>query len=425
MNQPATTSQPRLVGFDRVAGRQPYRTWRQTIETSSPGAVVEQILASGLRGRGGAGFPTGRKLQLAAEAEGDTKYVVVNAAEDEPGSGKDRFLLERNPALVLEGALLAAWAIGARQVIFYLSERLDAAQQSLGAELATATNTGLVELQQSSETGPTNGHRIAVTVVPAPSAYVAGEDTAALEVIEGNEGLPRRRPPYPVTEGLWGRPTVVANVETLATLPAIVLSGAAWYRSLGTDNTPGTMLFTLGQEMAHPGVYELELGTPLRVLLEGYGGGLASGAAVRAVLPGGPSSGFLPSDRLDTPLDHQSLRDVGSALGCGVVQVYGEDDCMVEALETIAGFFAAECCGQCPPCRMETGLLQRIIGQVRAGSAPEALLDKLPEVVDFANGQGGICSFIAMPILPVKTALEFFRDDFEHHLRTGTCASKA
>jgi NADH-quinone oxidoreductase subunit F len=424
MNRAATQLQPRVVGFDPVGGREPYRAWRQALESSSPDAVVKQVLASGLRGRGGAGFPTGQKLQLAAEATSKPKYVVVNGAEDEPGSGKDRFLLERNPALVVEGALLAAWAVSAQQVIFYISERLDTARRVLEAELAAASERNFVELRQSLARDSTVGPTITATVVPAPTAYVAGEDTAALEVIEGKEGLPRKRPPYPVTDGLWGRPTVVANVETLATLPAIVSRGADWYRSLGTDNTPGTMLFTLGEEMARPGVYELELGTPLRVLLEDCGGGLASGAAIRAVLPGGPSSGFLSSDRLETPLDHQSLCDAGSALGCGIVRVYGEDECMVEALEAIAGFFAAECCGQCPSCRMETGLLVRIIGQVRSGSATEALLDKLPEVVDFANGQGGICSFISMPILPVKTALGLFRDDFEHHLRTGTCPSK-
>jgi NADH:ubiquinone oxidoreductase subunit F (NADH-binding) len=424
MNQAASASQPRAVRFDRAADREPYQAWHQVVEASSPNALVETILASGLRGRGGAGFPTGRKLQLAADAMGEPKYVVVNGAEDEPGSGKDRFVLERNPALVVEGALLAAWAVGARQVIFYISQRLDAAQRSLEAELTSASDLGLVELCPSLERDQTAGPRIAATVLSAPTAYVAGEDTAALEVIEGKEGLPRTRPPYPVTEGLWGRPTLVANVETVATLPAIVLRGADWYRNLGTVDTPGTMLFTLGEEMAHPGVYELELGTPLRLLLEGCGGGLASGVPIRAVLPGGPSSGFLPSDLLDTPLDHQSMRDAGSALGCGIVRVYGEDECMVEALEAIVGFFAAECCGQCPPCRMETGMLVQIVGQVRSGRATEALLDKLPEVVDFANGQGGICSFIGMPILPVKTALERFRDDFEHHLRTGTCSSK-
>jgi NADH-quinone oxidoreductase subunit F len=237
------------------------------------------------------------KLQLTAETVGDVKYVVVNAAEDEPGSGKDRFLLERHPELVVEGALLAAWAIGSSQIVFYVSEALEQAREAIERELAVACERGLVALRDLPGVTERSGIPIGAAIVLAPTAYVAGEDTAALEVIEGRDGLPRTKPPYPAASGLLERPTVVANVETLAALPSIMHWGRDWYRALGTPDTPGTMLFTLGDEMARPGVYELELGTPLRVLLEEYGGGLRSGASIRAVLPGGPSSGFLPPDR--------------------------------------------------------------------------------------------------------------------------------
>jgi NADH:ubiquinone oxidoreductase subunit F (NADH-binding) len=215
---------------------------------------------------------------------------------------------------------------------------------------------------------------------------------------------------------------VISNVETLAALARVAWQGADWYRTMGTPESPGTMLFTLGEEMASPGVYELEIGTSLRELIELYGGGLRGGEAVRFVLPGGPSSGFLAHDGLDVPLSYEALRAFGSALGCGVVRVYGESRCVVEVLHGILEFFARECCGQCPPCRMETGLLLRLTGQVKAGAAPPQLLDKLPEVLDFAAQKGGLCSFIGMPSLPVRSALRLFPGDFDHHIRTGACS---
>lgn len=401
-----------------AVGPPPYEVLCHVRERVRPETVVETVVASGLQGRGGAGFPAGKKLQLACEAAGACKYVVVNGAEDEPGSRKDQFLLERFTAKVVEGAAIAAYAVGAKHIVFYLSELFELSLRAVEEELRSGAGHGITLVGLDDAGGAGEGLMTA-SIVSAPSTYVAGEDTAALEVIEGRDGLPRRKPPYPVSAGLWGQPTLASNVETLATLPAILWRGADWYRSLGTASSPGTMLFTLGDEMSRPGVYELELGTPLRYLVAECGGGLRSGLGIRAVLPGGPSSGFLAGDAIEVPLDYVSLRSAGSALGCGVITVYDESECMVEVLRGILAFFARECCGQCPPCRMETALLQRIIDQVADGTATPALLAKVPEVLEFAGQKGGICTFISMPRLPVTSAITLFGDEFEYHLRNG------
>ena len=380
--------------------------WERALGMDSA-AVVDEIERSGLRGRGGAGFPTGTKLRLTAEAEGSGKCVVVNGAEDEPGSGKDQFLLTELPELVIEGAMIAAHAVQAREIVFYLSE--------LHPDSTAA-------LRRAAERTPQLGEaRFDVTFVSSPATYVAGEDTAALEVIEGREPLPREKPPYPVNAGLRGVPTAVVNAETAAAIARILVHGGEWYRSLGTPESPGTMLFTLGPEMSSPGIHELGLGTPLRHLVEEVGGGLRSGEPVRMVLPGGPSSGFLTPDQLDVPLTYERLREAGSALGCGVLRVFGESACVVEVLAELMTFFQHECCGQCPPCRMETGLLARLVGQIKAGGGNPQLVEKLPEVLDFAQAQGGKCSFIGMPGPPVRSALALFPDDFASHIETGTC----
>jgi NADH:ubiquinone oxidoreductase subunit F (NADH-binding) len=378
---------------------------------------LEWVERSGLRGRGGAGFPTGKKLRLAADAPAEAKYVVVNGAEDEPGSGKDQALLEQCPGLVVEGALIAAWLVGAREAVFYVSELYP----SSAARIEAAAVAGGVRCTPWNSDGDGTPTAIELRIAVAPAAYISGEDTAALALLGGGSALPTERPPYPVTEGLLRRPTAVINVETAATLAVIFREGPDWYRDLGTDSSPGTLLCTLGDELERPGVYEVEFGSNVRKMLATCGGSLRSGQPIRAVLPGGPSSGFLTVDELDVQLDYESIRGLGSALGCAVFSVVGEDECVLERLLEICEFFAREQCGQCPPCRMETNMLAKLVGQVRGG-APIVLIDKLPEVVDFANGQGGICSLIGMPRLPVYSAVQKFRPDFEHHALHGTCA---
>ncbi|MBI2370224.1 MAG: SLBB domain-containing protein [Deltaproteobacteria bacterium] len=392
-----------------------YEAWHAALRSLSPEPLIEQVTAAGLRGRGGAGFPTGRKWALARQAEGTPRYVVCNGGEDEPGSMKDRLLLEHHPHLVLEGTLLAAYAIGASTAYLYINRLYERALARAQAAIAEALAEG--EVGEHVQGSPFS---IEVQTFPAPTTYVAGEDTAALEAIEGKEALPRPKPPYPVTVGLHGKPTLVNNVETLANVPAIVRQGPAWFRGLGTGDTPGTMIFCLGEEVARPGAYELPLGTPLRHLVEVCGGGLRGGRRLKAILPGGPSSAFLLPEALDVRLDHQALREAGSSLGCGVVRLFPEGTCLLEETLAIAEFFARESCGQCPACRMETGMYVALLQKLQKGQGGAALLEQIPKIGAYGKGKG-YCSLISMPVPPVESAVKLFPDDFTYHLEHGRC----
>jgi NADH-quinone oxidoreductase subunit F len=355
--------------------------------------ILQDVIASGLRGRGGAGFPVGKKWTIAAETPADQKYVVCNAGEDEPGSFKDRILLEHRPHLVLEGMILSARAIQAREAILYLNETYDECHRRFSAAIEEARP------------------EIKVTIHRAPTVYVAGEDSATLEVLEGKAPKPRQKPPYPATAGLFGKPTIVNNVETLANIPQIVRNAAEWFRGYGTPVSPGTMLFCIGSEMKYPGVYELPFGTPLRHLYEEIGGGLASGKRLKAILPGGPSCAFLTPDQLDVSLDPESLKQAGSTLGCGVMRFYDEDASMLDETLRIAQFFAHESCGQCSACRMETSMLAAMLERIRQGKAGAALFDQFQKILDFNRGKG-YCALINMPGPPILSALRLFPSDF-------------
>ncbi|HZU06769.1 MAG TPA: NADH-ubiquinone oxidoreductase-F iron-sulfur binding region domain-containing protein [Chloroflexota bacterium] len=392
-----------------------YRAWQRVVREGKPEVVLAEVQASGLRGRGGAAFPVGRKWQFAVETPAERKYVVANGGEDEPGSHKDRLLMEHYPHKVLEGLMLASYAIGAREAFLYVNREFTEAIASLERAIAEAQEAGYLGERLFG-----TDYSLTVRLHRAPTTYVAGEDSAALESLEGKEALPRQKPPYPATHGLYGMPTVVNNVETLANVPAIVARGAAWYRTIGTPDCPGTMLFTTMERVRRPGVYELPFGTPLRYLYEECAGGLADPRPLRAILPGGPSSGFLKPDALDLPLEYQAFREAGSALGCGVMTFYPEGTCLVEEVLRIAEFFAAESCGQCPACQMETQQLVRILQQVRDGKASAALLGTVDRVIQFARGKG-FCSLINMPAPPIQSALRLFPEDFQYHLEHGTC----
>lgn len=395
-----------LEGLEAYRSRDGYRALERSLRELSPWAVIAELEQSGLRGRGGAGFPTARKLALTLERPETPRYVVMNGGEDEPGSSKDRVLMENVPHLVLEGVVLAAYAVQAEKAYLYINHGYEAAARAMAAAMEEAREAGYW-----GEDVMGSGFRLEIATVAAPSNYVAGEDTAALEVIEGKEPLPRRKPPFPVTAGLFGKPTLVNNVETLANIAPIVARGPEWYRSFGSGKSPGTMIFSLGEEMERPGVYELPLGTPLRYLLEECGGGLKGGRRIKAVLPGGPSSGFLPPEGLDVPLDHASLRNAGSSIGCGVVKVLAEGDSVLDELARIADFFAKESCGQCPACRMETNMLAALLGKVRQGQGSDALVEQMGKVLEFNRGKG-FCSLIHMPGPPIESAVRLFPEEF-------------
>ena len=401
-------------GLEEYRARGGYQALAQAVK--APGEEVIKVISdAGLRGRGGAGFPTGKKWQFTREAPDEPRYLVLNGGEDEPGSKKDRVLLENLPHLVIEGTILGAYAIGAAKAYLYINARYDAALKSIKEALSEAKSAGY---WGSNVLG--SNFTLDIEVVPAPHNYVAGEDTAVLEVIEGKKPLPRQKPPFPVTVGLFGKPTAVNNVETLANVAPIVLKGADWYRKFGTAESPGTMIFSLNEDVNRPGVYELPFGTPLRYLIEECGGGIKGGKRIKAIMPAAPSSAFLPLDKIDTPLDHNSMREAGAALGCGVVKLVSEDSCIVEELVKIADFFAAESCGQCPACRMETSTLAMMIKKVQAGQGGQPIIEQFGKILAFNKGKG-FCNLIAMPGPPVESAIKLFPADFQAHLNGGKC----
>ena len=317
-------------GLKEYRARGGYEALAKAIRTP-PEDVVKVASDAGLRGRGGAGFPTGKKWQFTREAPGKPRYLILNGGEDEPGSKKDRVLLENLPHLVIEGTVLAAYAIGATKAYLYINANYAVAIKTVTDALTEAKAAGYW-----GEKILVSDFALDIEIVPAPHNYVAGEDTAVLEVIEGRKAWPRQKPPFPVTVGLFGKPTSVNNVETLANVAPIVLYGAEWYRKFGTAESTGTMIFSLDDDLNRPGVYELPFGTPLRYLIEECGGGLKSGKKIKAIMPAAPSSAYLAPEKMDTPLDHNSMRNAGSALGCGVVRLVAEGTCIVEQVIKIS-----------------------------------------------------------------------------------------
>lgn len=402
-------------GLREYRSRGGYAALEKALKDSTPESVIQEINESGLRGRGGAGFPTGKKWLFTRECAEQPHYVVLNGGEDEPGSKKDRLLMENLPHLVIEGLILASYAVGATTAYLYINQEYKAANDSMAKALSEARAAGYWGNKIFG-----SGYSLDILFVAAPPTYVAGEDSAAAEVIEGKKPLPRQKPPFPATAGLFGKPTAVNNVETLANIPPIIAKGAKWYRTFGTPESPGTMIFSLNDEVNRPGIYELPFGSPLRFLIEECGGGVKGGKAIKAILPGGPSSAFLPPDKIDTPLDHNSVRAAGSSIGCGVVRIITEGTCIVEEVLRIAEFFAAESCGQCPACRMETNILAAILKKVQQGQGGQPLLEQFGKVISFNKGKG-FCNLINMPGPPIESALKLFRSDFDFHLANGRC----
>ncbi|MFQ5851262.1 MAG: NADH-quinone oxidoreductase subunit F [Candidatus Binatia bacterium] len=402
-------------GLNEYRKRGGYEALENALRGLSPENVIQEIKNSGLRGRGGAGFPTGKKWDLTRDCNEQPRYVVLNGGEDEPGSKKDRLLMENLPHLVIEGVILAAYAVGAGKAYLYINREYKAATRSMADALAEAKEAGYW-----GERILGSDFNLEILLTPASPNYVAGEDTAALEVIEGKEALPRQKPPFPATIGLFAKPTAVNNVETLANVAPVLARGAKWYRSFGTAESPGTMIFSLDEEVNRPGIYELPFGTPLRYLIEECGRGVKGGRRIKAILPGGPSSAFLPPDKADLPLDHQSAREAGSSIGCGVVRLVTEGECMVEETLHIAEFFSRESCGQCPACRMETGMLAALLKKVQQGEGGQPLLGQFNKVISFNRGKG-FCNLVNMPGPPIESALRLFRADFDYHLANGRC----
>ena len=380
-----------------------YAALAKTLEGATPDALIQTIEAAGLRGRGGAAFPAAKKWKIAARSASPEKYVVANGGEHEPGSQKDQFLVAHYPHKVLEGMLLCGYGTGAQTGYLYLIAQMEAQIASSRAAIAEMRERGLLG---SDILG--SGFNFEIHIHEAPSTYVAGEETAAIDSIEGGPGKPREKPPYPGVAGIHGHPTTVNNVETLAHVPAILRNGSEWYRRIGTASSPGTMLFTLGAQVKSPGVYEMPFGSTFRDVIYGCGGGPASGRAIRAILPA-LSSGFLGAEHLDTAIDHDTLRALDSGPGCGGISFIEEGEDILPRIQEIAQFFVDEQCGQCPPCRMETNQLLHIIKGVSEQKGP-GFAEQIERITRFSHGKG-LCSLIEMAAAPVISAVEIFYED--------------
>ena len=401
-----------LEGYRRRSG---YQALREVVERRSPEQVIELVIESGLQGRGGAGFPAGRKWSFMPRGGGGPRYLVCNADESEPGSFKDRMLLERGPHQVLEGILIAAYAIGASTTFVYVRGEYARAAQVMQRAIDEARDAGLLGVDLFG-----SGFRHDVVITRGAGAYICGEETGLLESLEGKKGQPRKKPPYPAERGAFGMPTTVNNVETLSHVPAIVRRGAAWFRSFGTEQSPGTTLFGVSGHVVRPGLFELPLGTPLAEIVYDHAGGVRGGRAVKGVIPGGASVPILPADQLDVAMDHESLRERQSLLGTGGVMVMAEGTCMVRVGCVIGRFFRDESCGQCTQCREGTGFVSRLLERIERGAGGSADLDVLLDVAGAMEG-GTICSFADAAAWPVKGLLRHFRADFTAHIDHGKC----
>lgn len=392
-----------------------YEALTKALTEMSPEAVLEEVKESKLRGRGGAGFPTGIKWEAVRRAPGDEKYVLCNADEGEPGTFKDRLIMEGDPHRLIEGMALAAYAVGARRGYIYIRGEYALSIARLRRALEAARSYGLLG---EGILGTEFSFDIEVRV--GAGSYVCGEETALIESLEGKRGWPRIRPPYPVSHGLFGKPTVVNNVETLANVPDIVLRGAAWFRSLGVPSCPGTKVYTLLGDVRYRGLVEVEMGTPLRTLIYELGGGLPEGKRLKAVLVGGAAGAFLPPDMLDVRMDFDSMWEAGAALGSGAIIVLAEDACVLDILGSVLRFLRHESCGQCTPCRVGTDILVKLHDRIRLGEADLSVLDRMLEVAETMQ-VASLCPLGQSVILPLETALKWFRKDFEEHIKHGPC----
>jgi NADH-quinone oxidoreductase subunit F len=402
-----------LVDYERQGG---YHAIRKAFKEYPPAQLTDLVKRSNLRGRGGAGFPTGMKWDFLPKDPAITRYLCCNADESEPGTFKDRELIERDPHQMIEGMILAAYAIGAKVGYIYIRGEFVYGAQVLERALAEAYKAGYLGKNILG-----SGTDIEIYLHRGAGAYICGEETALLESIEGKRGLPRTKPPFPATHGLYGKPTVVNNVETLANLPYIVNRGADWFNSMGAPpKSPGTRIFSVSGHVNRPGNYEVPMGITLRELIYEHAGGVRDNKKIKAIIPGGASAAFLTDSALDVKMDFESIAQAGSMLGSGGVTVMDEDTCMVWAAHNLMEFFAHETCGKCSPCREGSSWLVQIMRRLEHG---HGRMEDLDQLVHICNGIGGktICAFGDAEIVPILSTLKYWRSEYEYHIKEKKC----
>jgi NADH:ubiquinone oxidoreductase subunit F (NADH-binding)/NADH:ubiquinone oxidoreductase subunit E len=402
--------------YDQPADR--FAVLHDLLSTQDVARIIQTLKDSGLRGMGGAGFPTGLKWEIVRNASGEQKYVVVNADESEPGTFKDRFLMEKFPYLLLEGILLAAYVVGARQAYIFLRHEYPQQEHVLEHALAEARKSGLIGAPIGN-----SGFSCEVELFVSAGGYICGEETALLEALEGKRAEPRNKPPFPGTHGLWGKPTLINNVETLSMVPGILKRGAAWFKSQGR-NENGLKYLGLSGHVERPGVYEVPLGLSVAELIEQYGGGISGGKKLKAFSPGGASSGFLPASMSNVALDFQALAQVGSMLGSGAVVALAEGTCMLDAALNVVTFFRNESCGKCVPCRIGSEKIVHILDRATKGQATTTEIDLIGELAETMQ-LTSICGLGQAAPLPITSVLKYFKEEVMMHLTEKRCPEGA
>ena len=377
--------------------------------------VIQEILDSGLRGRGGGGFPTGLKWKFTYAAKGDQKYVACNADEGDPGAFMDRSILEGDPHSVIEAMAIAAYAIGANQGYIYIRAEYPIAVKRLEIAIGQAKEYGLLGKDIFG-----TGFDFDLELRLGAGAFVCGEETALMTSIEGKRGEPRPRPPFPANQGLWQKPTLLNNVETYANIPQIINKGASWFSSIGTEKSKGTKVFALGGKINNTGLVEIPMGTTLREIIEDIGGGIPNGKKFKAAQTGGPSGGCIPASLMDTPIDYDSLIAIGSMMGSGGLIVMDEDNCMVDIAKFFLEFTVDESCGKCTPCRIGTKRLLEILTKITKGKGTMEDIDRLEELC-YSIKASSLCGLGQTAPNPVLSTLRYFRDEYEAHVRDHVC----
>lgn len=392
-----------------------YQALIKVLTSMSPQEVIDVVLKSGLRGRGGAGFPTGRKWQFTKDAVGDVKYVCCNADEGDPGAFMDRSILEGDPHAVIEAMTIAAYAVGSNQGYVYVRAEYPIAVHRLQVAIKQANEYGLL-----GDNILGTGFKFNLEVRLGAGAFVCGEETALMTSIEGKRGEPRPRPPFPANKGLFGKPTLLNNVETYANICQIILKGADWFASMGTEKSKGTKVFALGGKIVNTGLVEIPMGTTLRTVIEDIGGGIPNGKKFKAAQTGGPSGGCIPAEHLDTPIDYDNLVAIGSMMGSGGLIVMDEDNCMVDIAKFFLEFTVDESCGKCTPCRIGNKRLLELLTKVTDGTATLEDLDKMEKLCHYIKANS-LCGLGQTAPNPVLATLRYFRDEYIAHVVDKTC----
>ncbi len=404
--------------IDEYLAMDGYMALHKVLTEMTPDDVIQVMIDSGLRGRGGAGFPTGLKWKFAKGYEAPQKYVCCNADEGDPGAFMDRSVLEGDPHVVLEAMAIAGYAIGSSQGYIYVRAEYPIAVKRLQIALQQAREYGLF-----GENIYGTGFNFDIDIRLGAGAFVCGEETALMTSIEGNRGEPRPRPPFPAEKGLFQSPSILNNVETWANIPQIILNGPEWFASTGTEKSKGTKVFALGGKIRHTGLVEIPMGTPLRTVIEDIGGGIPNGKKVKAAQTGGPSGGCIPASHIDVQMDYEHLAEIGSIMGSGGLIVMDEDNCMVDIAKFFLKFTVDESCGKCTPCRIGTKRMLEILEKITAGNGTLEDIDRLEELAAYIK-QNALCGLGQTAPNPVLSTVRFFREEYESHIVDRHCPAQ-